>query len=97
MTEAEMITTIKDIVTPHIATFTIAIIERKAESISEMNVSAAVILKNESISEDLIVDLMNQAIENSAEITLVETSKDFNDLKFEIIILRAKIQYLKGN
>jgi len=96
MTEDQFITNAKAIVDVHISGYSIEIISRKKESVSEMMVTAAVICKDRSITPALITDLIDYEINHDDEIELVETSKDLQDLTFEVIVLQAKIQYLKG-
>ena len=96
MTEELFITNAKSILDARISGYSIEIIGRKKETASEMMVTAAVICKDKSVTPALITDLIDYEINHDDEFILVETSKDIQDLKFEVIILQAKIKYLKG-
>lgn len=96
MTEIEMLSEIKALVDPHIKGYQLAIIGRKIHTISKAMVTAAVICKEDAITPDLILDIFDYQQKNDEEIEFVETSKDIQDLKFDVIILQAKIKYVKG-
>lgn len=97
MTEEKFITDAKAILDVHIKGYVIEIISRKTETISELIVQLAVICKIGSVTPALITEILDYQIQNDKEIEFMESAIDLQDLKSEIIILQAKIQYLKGN
>ena len=99
MTEQAAVTTIKNILNGRIAC-EVEIISRKvADKVSYMLVTIAVICKKDKVTPEIIADLMDYDIQNhqnDSYLILLETQKELGNLDWEVILLEAKIQYLKG-
>lgn len=71
------------------------VVGRKKQTVSTMIVTLAVICKEGNITNDLIVDLVDDEINTNDEIELIETRINLEDLESEVLLLEAEITYLK--
>ena len=94
MSETSLITDIKSIVSSYIQNFSIDIVERKPKTASSMSVALAVVFQDNSITQDLIRDLIEYKVQQDYNDVDFETSKDINDLSAEIILVYAEIFYI---
>ena len=96
MDEATLIARAKVMLDTRLAgKYKMKVVGRKKETVSTMMVTLAVICKEGNITNDLIVDLVDDEINTNDEIRLVETRLDLGDLDSEVLLLEAEITYLK--
>ena len=97
MTEAAMKLTIKTILDTHMSNkYDLKIVGRKRESVSMFIVTAAVICKEDFVTQELMEDFVDHSIQNDDSVELSETRIELSDLNFEVLLLEAEVTYYKA-
>jgi len=96
ITESQFLSQAKSILDVRLAgKYKLKIVGRKKETTITMMVTMAVICKEGLVTNDLILDLIDEEVRNSSNIELIETRLDLGDLDSEVLLLEAEITYSK--
>lgn len=96
MTEAVMKSTIKTILDNHISNkYDLKIVGRKRAQTGIFIVTAAVICKEDFVTQELMEDFVEHNIQNDDSVELSETRIELSDLSFEVLLLEAEVTYYK--
>lgn len=93
-TEAELIADLNNIVSKYISNFTTTVISRKSATVSSLDTTVALIFQDESITHNLLVDILDYVAQNDRNSLALETKKDLGNLDFEVILINAEIFYI---
>jgi len=94
MTEDSFLADIKAIVSKYATNFSIDIVKRDINTASSMIVQVGVLLQDNTITQQLIADLLNYRVQNDYNSVSFKTQKDLGDMSVEAIIVEAEIYYL---
>ena len=96
ITEPELISEAKRILDIHIpGKYKLVVVGRKKDAAITMMVTMAVVCKEGLITNDLILELIDEEVRKESDISLVETRLNLDNLDSEILLLEAEVTYSK--
>lgn len=91
MNESQAISQLKALCATHLQGFEVVRIGSNAKTASQYDATFAVITNDGNISQALISDILKDKTDNGGKLEYVETKREINDLKTEVLIVTATI------